>query len=347
MEAANALHKIVPGVPSYENGFVAEFLCEHPLKDCWFGRCNKCSGVTVDRLKVAIGDTPHDTSVSWFEWKKNLTANRIEKQKVDGSLSDLIAHVVALSPQFLKHSYVKREQAEMFNSHDRPRASNEEFSLEALLQVDFAENFVCESQDEVQSAHWNQRQLSCFTSALYYNESFQSKVYVSNNLAHKKETIVPYMYKLLIDLPSSVKILKVWSDGPSSQFKNKYIAAIIHELETIFDLKIIWNYFATSHGKGCVDGLGATVKKIVRNHIKARDCIVNDAADFVHAFKRTQSKILVEEVTEAEFTEINDKLGSAEIFSKAKNVQGIQSAHQIQFTNGKLATFETSKEGYN
>lgn len=149
-----------------------------------------------------------------------------------------------------------------------------------------------------------------------------------------------------MDLPEVV-ILKVWSDGPTSQFKNKYIAAMIPEFEKRFDLKIVWNYFATAHGKGCVDGIGATVKKIVHKHIKARDSIVDNSTDFVEAFKRTQSQILVEEVKEEEINKINDEVGTVELFSKAKNVQGIQSAHQIRNMYGKTVTFETSEEGYN
>lgn len=172
--------------------------------------------------------------------------------------------------------------------YDLPRAFNDAYALEALLQIDFAENFVCEAQDEVQSAHWNPRQLTLFASAYYHNEVFQSKVFVSDNLTHTKETIIPYIHKLLSKMLNSVKILKIWSDGSSSQFKNKYIAAIIHCLEIRFDMQIIWNYFATSHGKGCVDGIGATVKTVVRSHIKARDCTVNSASDFVEAFTLTK-----------------------------------------------------------
>ena len=129
------------------------------------------------------------------------------------------------------------------NLFDRVRAVDSQFSDEGTLQVDFSENFVCEAQGEVPSAHWNQRQLSLFTNALHYNNTFQSKVFVSDSLVHTKETIVPYMYKLLTEVPESLKVLKIWSDGPSSQFKNKIIAAIIAEFEAEFRLKIFWNYY--------------------------------------------------------------------------------------------------------
>lgn len=347
IEAADAIHKYIPCLPNYDNGFVQQFLCTESTMDCWFGKCSQCSGVTVKRIAELAGAVNLRSEAKWMIWQKNKISNRIEKREECKRLLDLIAHIVALSPQFLKHSFIKREQSNSFNKYDRLRATNIEFETEALIQIDFAENYVCEAQDEVQSAHWNQPQLSLFTSAFYHNTLFQSNVFVSNNTTHTKETIVPYLHQLLMKLPASVKILKVWSDGPSSQFKNKYIATIIPHFEKKFGIKIIWNYFATSHGKGCVDGIGATAKKVVRKHVKARDCLVNCAADFVNAFNRTESNIIVEEFTDSQFNEVNASLNATEIFLQAKNVRDIAAAHQIRFDDGKLATFTTSAQGYN
>lgn len=85
---------------------------------------------------------------------------------------DLVVHIGSLSPQFLRHSYIKTAQSNTFNSFDIPWSSNSHYGHEGTLQVDFGETFVCEAQDEVQSAHWNQRQLSLFTTALHFNELF-------------------------------------------------------------------------------------------------------------------------------------------------------------------------------
>ena len=73
------------------------------------------------------------------------------------------------------------------------------------------------------------------------------KVIVSDNTDHSKYTIVAYIYKILLQLPKEVKLLKVWSDGPSSQFKNRFIGAIILLFESLFPIKIIWNLAR----KGC------------------------------------------------------------------------------------------------
>lgn len=277
-------------------------------------------------------------------WKKNSDSNRFEKREQVGKLSELASHIAALF-HFLKHSYIKRAQSSTFIDYDRPRASNCDFD-EGVLQIDFAENFICESQDEIQNAHWNQKQLSLFTTAFYYNDTFQSKVLVSDNLVHTKDTIVPFLCKVLHKLPKPLKVLKIWSDGPSSQFKNKYIAAIIPHLEKRFNIKIIWNYFATSHGKGCIDGIGAKVKCIVRQHIRARDCLVNSASDFVAAFNRTESRITVEKMTDEDFINENKILGVNKIFKDAKDVRAIALAHQIQIIGGKTSIYVTSNEGY-
>lgn len=347
IEAVAALHKAVPSTPKHEHGFIDTFLCENSTASCWFGDCGNCDGITVEKLKQLVTDDLLQTPVSWMAWKKDTTSKRTEKVKEHGSLLDLVKYIAQISPQFLKHCFIKRAQCEMFTTYDRPRALSAEFYGEALLQVDFAENYVCEAQDEVQNAHWNQRQLSLFTSALLYNGKTFSKVFVSNNLHHTKETIIPYVHKLLSSLPETVKIVKIWSDGPSSQFKNKFIAAIIGLLESTFNTSFFWNYFATSHGKGCVDGIGATVKNVVRKHIKARQASVNSAADFVNAFNLTPSTISVEQVTDEDFCEINNKLNVAEIFLNTKNIPDIASAHQIQQESGNIRIFSTSKEGYN
>ena len=72
-----------------------------------------------------------------------------------------------------------------------------------------------------------------------------------------------YVSRLLDVIPETVQSVSIWSDGPSSQFKHRYIAASLHTLEKKHRIKILWNFSATSHGKGSVDGIGASVKRHV------------------------------------------------------------------------------------
>lgn len=143
-----------------------------------------------------------------------------------------------------------------------------------------------------------------------------------------------------------MKVVKIWSDGPYQQFKNKFIAAIIPVFEKKFDLKIIWNFFATAHGKGCIDGIGAAVKKKVRTLVLSEEVIVNRSDDFVDAFNSRRSEVDVIEMTSQEIEKINDDLKLTEIFSKAPAIRGISTFHQLRSKNDRIKGFTLSKDGY-
>ena len=68
------------------------------------------------------------------------------------------------------------------------------------LQVDYSENYTCMYQDKTQSTHWQQHQVSLFTSALWHSGKQHSRIIVSDNLTHSKDTIVAYVSALLDDL---------------------------------------------------------------------------------------------------------------------------------------------------
>lgn len=172
------------------------------------------------------------------------------------------------------------------------------------------------------------------------------QVICSDDTAHTKIQIAIYLFKILAKLPSKTEILKIWSDGPNNQFKNKYIAALIKPFEEIFKIKIYWNFFATSHGKGCVDGIGAVVKNRVRRLMNSRQKIVNGSSDFVDGFNSENSVIGVMNMTECEAEKIRSDLKLDDIFNSAKAVPKIFSYHQLQVINDKIVGNATSVEGY-
>ena len=63
------------------------------------------------------------------------------------------------------------------------------------------------------------------------------------------------------------------SDGPTSQFKQRFLFSNLHHWEQDHDITIRMNFFATSHGKGVVDGIGGTVKRSVETHsVREKSC---------------------------------------------------------------------------
>ncbi|CAF4753334.1 unnamed protein product, partial [Rotaria sp. Silwood2] len=84
-----------------------------------------------------------------------------------------------------------------------------------------------------------------------------------------------------------------------------------------FGIELTWNYFATSHGKGVVDGLGGTIKRLAyRAILSGQQC--SSAAQFV---KIAQSKTDTINVTELEDIHIeNSKAKTEKIFQSIKTV---------------------------
>ena len=58
---------------------------------------------------------------------------------------------------FMDHVFVKRKQSNFV----KEKMSNFQ-PIEAIIQVDFSENYACLHQDEIQSAHWYQEQVTLF-----------------------------------------------------------------------------------------------------------------------------------------------------------------------------------------
>ena len=208
-----------------------------------------------------------------------------------------------------------------------------------MIQVDFSENYTCMFQDEIQSAHWRQDQVSLFTTAIWFDGKLHSKVIASDNLDHGKETVVAYLDYLLDTLPATVSI---WSDGPSSQFKNKLITAVINTLQDKHKINLRWNYFATSHGKGPVDGIGGSVKRQVWTAVSRRISLVTNASSFTATAKKV-CNVDVVEMTSDEIDKRNAILDVEEVFQNAPVVKGIKSVHSIQVIDSVLHAHTTTK----
>lgn len=198
--------------------------------------------------------------MTWTVWKTDCDG-KLGKVIQEGSTDDLMDHICSMIPKFMEHCFIKRKQAESYN---RQRvAAGAEHSVtdnEALLQVDFSENYTCMFQDEVQSNHWQKAQVSIFTAALWYESTLHPIVLTSDNLTHSKDTVVAYIDRLLEEIPETVKKVLIWSDGPACQFKNRFIVAALKPLQEKHGIEITWNFFATSHGRGPVDGIGGAVR---------------------------------------------------------------------------------------
>ena len=195
------------------------------------------------------------------------------------TVGDAFSELKSQLRHFLIHTYVKRRQAAHFSNSILQSSEN---SL--VLQVDFSENATIGSQNEIQSGHWNHSQATLFTAHAWAgdgkNESF---VLISDLLTHNKEsvyTFMTYIFRFLRENFELLEEINIFSDGAGSQFKQKYLFSNLHAWEQEYDLVLKWNFFATSHGKGAVDGLGETVKRTVWRQVRIGNVHVDTPEEY-------------------------------------------------------------------
>jgi hypothetical protein len=201
-----------------------------------------------------------------------------------------------------------------------------------LLQIDFAENFLCQWQDEVQAAHYHQSQISVFTACCWDGDSSPSShVVVSDTLKHDKSTVVANLIQLIpqLLLDRQCDELHVFSDGPSSQMKNCYIYAVLDSIRRYFNLNVLsWSFFAASHGKGPVDGIGGMVKRLVWQAIVSRQVVsVKNATEFVSALLTRQTSINVVLSSAESEKQALEKVNANQVFEKAQQLPQISQDH--------------------
>ena len=174
---------------------------------------------------------------------------------------------------------------------DKERATSERI----LLHFDFSENATCPYENEVQSAHWSQKQVSLFVVCVFKsNDALNCRVMVSDDLDHSKRSVSHLQTVVESVITSNVQELIFWSDGPASQFNNRYTTMLLNHFakKQAYRLQISWNFFATANEKGCVDGVGGSAKQMVWDCVRQRRYQVHSAQQFVTCLNECNSKIV-------------------------------------------------------
>ena len=125
--------------------------------------------------------------------------------------------------------------------------------------MDFSENYTCVEQDEIQSAHW--KKISVFIAVCWVSGQTESYALISDYREHDKYFCGHCNQTIIADLKRkcSLHTIDFFTDDAASQFKQKYT---LNNMTLIFnDIECTWHFFATSHGKGAVDGIGSEVKR--------------------------------------------------------------------------------------
>lgn len=313
--------KLYVDLPVTFREFIDLVTCDSNEKSCMNRECNTCK-MKIDTYdpKNVVPDAKN-ILIKLYQWKK--VEGVTKKEVIEINLENLFELLKEQLKPFLIHTYVKRIQSNHFEN-----SKKEVNSRKIVLQVDFSENFAFKYQNEIQSAHWANSQCTLFTGYSWIKEKEgKSYVLVSECLDHSKISIFSYMMIILKDLKNSfpdIEEVAIFSDGVSSQFKQRFLFSNLYLFEKLCNLKLTWNYFATSHGKGTVDGIGGAVKGSVWRRILANNEIVDSAKKFVSVAKQCNEKIHIQHVS------TNQIYANSKILEERwKQIKPVPNTHRI------------------
>ncbi|VEN58242.1 unnamed protein product [Callosobruchus maculatus] len=279
--------------------------CRNVRRETWFLEADpsafkKLIWPSGQTLQEATGDIPRlwgrgahgrilFQSIELCELHKNIVGKKESSRYFDNHLlSSVYEHKNDNSVYLFKFVFdgnnVPGNQYSVSTKHQYDAISRIKADLdsgEALVHIDFSENYGCKYAEEIQSAHFggSKPQLSLHTVVVYYKDPqsiLRKKCYctVSSNLRHDPVAICahlnPVFDQIVGDLGQMTKI-HFLSDGPANQYRNRkmfhLMANFISDKLQVEEIR--WHFSEKGHGKVAPDGVGGVLKRTA-DYIVAR-----------------------------------------------------------------------------
>ena len=198
-------------------------------------------------------------------WKVMKIIRRKSNQSHETCVWELIECIRNVWNNVLTHVNIKQIQSLQFQEDlQNPEAH--------VLQMDFSMSYSCEYQNEIQSVLWSHESVMSFTAAMTYKAECKTFLIVSDSRDKGKDTVAAFIDFLYnhFDATDTMEDI-IWSDGPTSEFKNKYMVKFLQFVSQKYDQQFSWKSSANSHGKDIVDGVGGRAKSLVLKFMSQGD----------------------------------------------------------------------------
>lgn len=272
---------------------------EHPNPTCLDGSCESCANKVKSHYQPLVEKAAHQ-AMEYNKWQTVHTEKTVrdgkggKKPKICAS-TDLVTHTTTVNDIV---EMTVNEVNSLCNHLFRARWQQSQFSdakdvmppRSAVMVIDFAQNYACSFQDEVQSAHWSQNQVTIHSMVAYTNISnaessathIVNMVAISPDLKHDTTAVAIYCDLACTHLKDEYGVTKViqYSDCCASQYRGKGSFADIS-----LSPDVERHYFESYHGKSAADGLSAVVKHSVTHAVTHRKALVRNAKEFFNYCK--------------------------------------------------------------
>jgi len=274
-----------------------QILCEYtdqPKKECIDRCCDKCGTSKIREWykPLTSEETISNCNSRYDSWeytkekrmcksgeKMISVMGRVTKACTLGTLvNQVVLDLQSLSGHLFRAAW-QQSQFANFKTNIPPRT--------AVVVMDFAENYACSMQDEVQSYHWCQQQATVHPVMAYINASETERGTVTHRIGlvfitddRKHDTIAAFTgatFKYLSD-NFQVNRIERFTDCCASQYRSKHsFAELLRECSSGMNVK--YHYFESSHGKSASDGLGAVVKHSATMAVTRREAVIRNARE--------------------------------------------------------------------
>lgn len=177
--------------------------------------------------------------------------------------SEYLDQVVDSLQKLLPHEYITRNQSKyVWNTiHNLEKGK-------VVVLLDFSENYNYIVQDEIQSYHWNKDSCTVHPAVIYYNDGTEVKhkslCFLSDDLRHDVTIVELFQSRVVNYIKENIpdtNLIEYVSDGCAGQYKNCHNLKNLCDHKTKYGIEAKWSFFATSHGKSPVDGVGGKIKR--------------------------------------------------------------------------------------
>lgn len=197
------------GIPGYSSRWVEEHVIDPSHPECQVSiACESCAEGnylihSFPQLRPLLLDEDLEVDdplqvVQYKVWCKGLNGRWTRSEEVTLK-SKAVRDFLSSLPDFVLHHNIKVLQHSAYLA-----AKGSATPTGPLLQFDFAENYECIIQSEIQAAHWGHAQVTLFTCCIWTAQANPVNfVVVSDDLRHHKETAIAYLLAILEELFSA------------------------------------------------------------------------------------------------------------------------------------------------
>ena len=159
-----------------------------------------------------------------MEYKQWISSDRCNLKTVKEARVEFIEGLSNDLYNLTCHHFIAKCQAQNFSQAKDTMKDNE-----AIIQLDFSENYTFILQDAVQASYFSSQQATVHPYVIYHKikgDLFsKSFCIISNHLTHDAKAVAIFneqIISIIKDEMPHITQLHYWSDGSAAQYKNRY-----------------------------------------------------------------------------------------------------------------------------